>query len=358
MSSLLDLGIAQAQLDAFSSLSSSELHIARVAAVDRASRDLLGDGWACRGVIAGRLAARAASHELPTVGDWVAVERVDDEMARIVAVLPRQTSFVRRASGTRTEGQAVAANVDVVFVVTAVGGDINPRRMERYVAAVYEGGATPVLVVNKADLPYDPVALTSSLAGAAPGVDIVFVSALVDDAVPALSPWLVPRTTVALVGSSGVGKSTLTNRILGDEVQATGAQRASDDRGRHTTTRRELLVSPSGVLLIDTPGMRELGAWQADEGVASAFADIEALAQACRFRDCTHVTEAGCAVLDAIDGGGLEPSRLDAWRHLQRELAWERRRVDEQAARASRDSWKAVTKAMRHRKKLDRKLDV
>jgi ribosome biogenesis GTPase len=230
--------------------------------------------------------------------------------------------IVRQAAGRRTEPQVVGANLNTVFVVTSLNRDFNPRRLERYLAVVWEGGATPVVVLNKADLCDAVGSRVDEARGVAAGAAIVAISALAGAGVDALDPWLGLGQTIGLVGSSGVGKSTLANALIGDQVQDTGAIRTADDRGRHTTTRRQLLVLPGerGILL-DTPGMRELGMWGGEAGLRRAFADVERLAAACRFRDCSHASEPGCAVRVAIDAGTLEPGRVDSFRELLAEAA-------------------------------------
>ena len=327
--------------------------VARVATVERGAWLLIGDGWRSRATCAGRLFHHSADPtDLPAVGDWVLATRTADA-ARIERVLPRTSRFARKGAGG-DDGQIVAANLDTVFVVTAVGEDFNPRRIERYVAAVIAGGAEAAIVVNKCDLPYDPLDLITTLERAAPGVPTAFVSATSGE-IQDLERLLVPGQTAALVGSSGVGKSTLVNALLGDERQDTGGVRRGDEKGRHTTTRRELFLTPNGAIVVDTPGMRELGLFNAEEAVESAFSDVEALVATCRFNDCSHENEVGCAVLEAVESGALSQGRYESYRKLIREAAYERRKHDRRAALAERKKWKHITQSMRRRKAVDRK---
>lgn len=293
---------------------------ARVAAQHRGAFDLLlGDG-AVQGVPAGTLA------ELPAVGDWVAAAPLESEPKAVIeAVLPRRTAFTR--SDPRSgEEEVVAANVDTVFLVTAVGRDFNPRRLERYLAAAHESGAAPVVLLNKIDLDPDGSAVATREAGrVSPGVPVHALSARTGEGLEELDRYLAPGETVALLGSSGVGKSTLANRLAGEDVLAIGDVR-SDQQGRHTTTRRELVPLRSGGLLLDTPGLRELQLSQAD--LDETFPEIAALAGGCRFRDCTHVHEPGCSVIAAVEEGTLARDRYRSFVKLHDELReLQRRRV-------------------------------
>lgn len=298
-----------------------------------------------------RLGAREA---FPAVGDWVAVRvpQPDDEMGLIEEVLPRRSRFVRKAAGQTTEAQVVAANVDVVFLVSGLDADFNVRRIERYLLTAWDGGAQPVIVLNKADLRADLTEVLAELAPVAGDAPVEVVSARDGRDIDRLRAHVGPGRTAAFLGSSGVGKSTLINRLIGDEVQRTGDVRTHDSRGRHTTTHRELLVLPDGSLLIDTPGMRELQLWDAGDGLAEAFADITALGTQCHFRDCTHDTEPACAVRSAVDEGRLHPERLANYLRLAKELAHTRVQVDQraQADRKRRD--RVQSKALRNSYRL------
>lgn len=271
--------------------------------------------------VSGRLAHETSSRaELPTVGDWVGLRPGDgDGPLSIVHVFTRRTCLRRKAAGAAIEAQVLAANVDVVFIVTSLNADFNPRRLERYLEAVIDSGARPVLVLNKADLCPDPDRFIGAAREVAPAAPLALVSALSGAGIDALRAEIGAGETVALVGSSGVGKSAISNRLLDAEIQREGAIRASDDRGRHTTAHRELFVMPGGGLLIDTPGLRELSLWSEDDRGPVGFEDVASLAEGCRFRDCAHDGEPGCAVARALTDGSLRPERLAAYRKLEAE---------------------------------------
>jgi ribosome biogenesis GTPase len=273
--------------------------------------------------VTGRVRHKLGAREgFPAVGDWVALKPAapTEDMARIVDVLPRRGRFVRKAAGTTTEAQVVAANVDVVFLVSGLDHDFNVRRIERYLLAALEGGAAPVIVLNKADLGRDMDEVRATLGPVAGNVPVVLVSARSGMGVDALRQHIGENRTAAFLGSSGVGKSTLINRLVGREIQRTAEVRESDSKGRHTTTHRELVVLPGGGLLIDTPGMRELQLWEVSSGLDDAFDDITALGAECRFRDCTHDTEPGCGVKAAVAEGRLSAERLANYQRLRREV--------------------------------------
>lgn len=288
-----------------------------------------------------------ATGRFPVVGDWVAVTPQAGGAARIEAILPRTGTFSRKVPGEVTREQVVVANVDTVFLVSGLDGDYNPRRIERYLTLAWESGATPVVVLNKADQATDRESILLEVAGVAFGVPVVFTEATAPDGLAPLLPYLKPGETHALLGSSGVGKSTLTNRLLGEEALKTQAVREDDSRGRHTTTHRELFILPGGGLLIDTPGMRELQLWSDGEGLEHAFEDIAQLAEDCRFRDCQHQDEPGCAVCAAVEAGDLGADRLESYHKLQREVAYLERRQDQRAASNSKARWKAINKEVR-----------
>jgi ribosome biogenesis GTPase len=259
--------------------------------------------------------------DYPAVGDYIMADLKDADTAVVHTVLPRKSVFLRKAAGSGNTEQVVAANVDTVFLCMALNHDFNLRRLERYLSVAWDSGATPVVLLTKADLCHDLQKKLALVEGAAVGVDIITVSAMEDNGCQAITPYLIRGNTLAFVGSSGVGKSTLINALLGEERQKTNGLR-SDDKGRHTTTHRELIILPGGVMVIDTPGMRELGMWDAGGGLSSAFADIEALAEGCRFRDCTHQIEPGCAIRAALERGELSEARLLSYRKLRAENSY------------------------------------
>lgn len=287
--------------------------------------------------ISGRFRHAAISPaDYPVVGDWVAIEaRAGERTASIHAVMPRATAFVRHAPGLTSDEQVVAANVDTLFLAAGLDGDLNLRRLERYLAVAWASGARPVVVLTKADLAGNVDGDRARVTAIAPGVEVHATSAVHRHGLDSLAPYLAPGATVALLGSSGVGKSTLVNALLGEERQAVAAVRADDGRGRHTTIRRELIRLPSGALLLDTPGMRELGL-AGDEGLDDAFAEVAALAAGCRFADCRHEAEPGCAVRDAIRSGVLTRERLAHVRKLEREAGAAARRRSDQGREAAR----------------------
>ncbi|MFN6566221.1 ribosome small subunit-dependent GTPase A [Dendronalium sp. ChiSLP03b] len=290
--------------------------------------------------------------DFPAVGDWVVIRiRESEGRATIHEILPRKSKFSRKTVGSKTEEQIVAANVDTVFLVSGLDGDFNLRRIERYLILAWESGANPVIVLNKADLCNSLEDCLAQVEAVAIGVPVAVLSATSNQGLDALKPYLKPGQTVALLGSSGVGKSTITNQLKGAVVQTVQAVRQGDDRGRHTTTHRELILLPTGGLIMDTPGMREIQIWSGDEGLQETFADIETLAQKCRFRNCQHNNEPGCAVQQALVEERLDYSRFLSYQKLQKELNYLARKQDQRSQLAEKERWKKIHKAMRNHHK-------
>ena len=290
--------------------------------------------------------AKTAS-DFPAVGDYVMAE-LSGDTAVIHAILPRKSVFLRKAAGSAKTEQVVAANIDTVFICMALNNDFNLRRLERYLTVAWDSGAAPVVLLTKKDLCDDLPAKLAQVESVAMGVEILTVSVLEEDGCRVIDPYLTERKTLAFVGSSGVGKSTLINAILGEDRLKTNGLR-NDDRGRHTTTHRELFVLPGGAMVIDTPGMRELGMWEAGEGLSSSFADIEALAARCRFKDCTHRSEPGCAVRTAIKQGELEEARFLSYVKLKTENAYTE--DSESYLAAKKEKFKKIAKTNRKNQK-------
>jgi ribosome biogenesis GTPase / thiamine phosphate phosphatase len=319
---------------------------ARIMAEDRGSYVVRTADGEQRAAITGRFRHEAGGDPsaFPAVGDWVAIDGGPDDGA-IHAVLPRRTSIVRQAPGNRTAAQVVGANVDVVFIVISLNLDLNMRRLERYLAVAWESGAEPVVVLSKADLVDDPTPLLAEVERIAIGAAILTVSAIDGRGLDEIRARIGSGRTVAFVGSSGVGKSTLLNRLAGEVRAAVKEIREDDERGRHTTTRRQLHILPDGGLVLDTPGMRELALWDPD-GVEQSFPDIDELVTTCRFGNCRHNGEPGCAIAAALTSGSLDASRYEAWQKLEREARHQLRRVDGLARAEERRKWKAIGKAV------------
>jgi ribosome biogenesis GTPase len=352
LSSLEALGYGRFFSEQHDFLGRPDLVPARIASEGRGNYRLRG----CRasiGELRGRLQHDLTTPERPVVGDWVLVVDGEDR-AVIHHVLGRHTELIRRAAGTEAGVQVIAANVDLFFIVTSANRDFNIRRLERYLAAVWDSGAEPVVVLNKIDLGGAVADMVEEIGAVAFGVPVVCVSAVTGDGMDDLRGHLAGGKTVGLVGSSGVGKSSLVNRLLGHDAQHVRTLRG-DGKGRHATTRRELIELPGGGILIDTPGMRELGLVEDTGGVDHLFADIVALAEDCRFRDCQHQGEPGCAVTAAVSTGELDGARLASYHKLQREIAAAERRRDPTHAGRPKRRWKSISKAVREMNKIDPK---
>ena len=341
----------RATLDGFDAR--EPLSPARVVAEHRERYTIVSAGGDTSAVLAGRARHDAVAREnLPAVGDWVGVSASGEGTAVIRLVVPRRAAFVRKVAGNTTRAQVVAANVDVALIATALPDDLNARRLDRYLTLAWESGSIPLVLLTKCDLSDDVDAAIAEARISASGADVIAVSAVTGQGIDALASRLRPGSTAVLLGSSGVGKSTLVNRLLGADRQRT-ADLGLEGKGRHTTTHRELIRLTSGALLIDTPGMREMQLWSADEGLGTAFADLEACAERCRFRDCIHDGEPGCAVRAAVDAGELSAERLEHWHELLKELAYLARKQDQRASSELRRRIRTVMRSARrhHRDK-------
>ena len=332
----------------------AELTPARVAEEQRGSYQIVGEAGAWRAELAGRWRHQMAGDGsvAPCTGDWV-MARVpppgdDDSPALVHRVLMRRTKFSRKEAGNRTAEQIIASNVDTIFLVQSLNRDLNPRRLERYLALLWESGAEPVVVLSKADLCAEPGPLVEIARAAARGVSVHVTSAVAAGGLDPLAPYLGEGHTVALVGSSGVGKSSIVNRLVGEDVMRVKEIR-EDQRGRHTTTSRHLVMLPGGGMLLDTPGMRTVLMWEGEEGLAHTFQDIEELAARCRFRDCGHGTEPGCAVQTALESGTLDAGRFQNYRKVGREIRHEAMKTDVKLRIEENRRWRRIHMEQRRR---------
>jgi ribosome biogenesis GTPase len=346
---LEELGWDADWASSFEQLEDDNLVPARIAAQHRGAYLV----WSADGELRARPAGRLFyAHEvgapIPAVGDWVGVQQSGDA-ATITSILPRRSAFVRKRAGISSDEQVLAANVDAAFLLAGLDDDFSLRRLERYITTAWDSGAEPVVVLTKSDLCPDVADALLQVESVAIGVPVYPLSNVTGVGVDELTPHLRPGRTVVLLGSSGVGKSTLLNRLAGTELMRTAAI-AADGTGRHTTTHRELVQLPGGALVIDTPGLRELQFWEGD--VNAAFEDIDGLAADCRFRDCAHAREPGCAVLAAVDEGRLELDRLRSWHKFQRELEAVAARTDHRLRVARKKRWKEIAAHARQRPRI------
>jgi ribosome biogenesis GTPase / thiamine phosphate phosphatase len=348
---LEDLGWKPVHEAAFRQLALESVRPGRVTAVHAqrfAVRDAGGEWTAA---LAGHLRDRTRRPlDSLTIGDWVAFEPAADDTGVIRAILPRRTLLVRKTAGRTRDEQPLAANVDRVLIVMGLDGDYNVRRLERTLVMVAQSGARALIVLNKSDLDQAASERRAALQALDPDVPVLALSARHGHGLEALTPYVGRGETVVLIGSSGAGKSTLANRLLGEERQSTGPVREHDDRGRHTTTARELVLLPSGAVLIDTPGLREIQLTGGLEVLDAVFDDVRRAAEGCRFRDCRHEQEPGCAVRAAVESGAIDPARLANLQKLQGELAHQAAREDPTLDRARKAKWKSIHKQARQRR--------
>ncbi len=359
---------AQLFMQQSSAAEGKALQPARVLAQHRQSYSLWTASGEANAEVAGAFLYRAFASDLPAVGDWVVMRQYSPaDLAIITGVLPRKTRFSRKASGLAAEQQVIAANIDLAFIVCGLDHDYNLRRLERYLVAARQSGAAAVIVLNKADLCDDVASRLAEVQAIAPETAVVAISATSANAAPTLARFIAPGQTSALIGSSGAGKSTIVNQLLGASVQPTQPTRAADSRGRHTTTHRELFFLPSGGLVLDNPGIRELQLWSEDfssallsfsprqappaSAVDQAFPEIEALAARCAFRDCSHGSEPECAVQSGLASGEIDPARWRSYLKLRRELRHTAAQLDQNLRRTEKERWKKLCKQVKRNQK-------
>jgi ribosome biogenesis GTPase len=341
----------------FNEVKQGEQIPARVSCQHKNRYDILCEHGTMTATVSGRFQHESTFiADYPAVGDWVVISaRPDEGTATIHRVLPRKSSFSRKAIlaggrkgvGGQTEEQILASNIDTVFLVSGLDQDFNIRRIERYVSIAWDSGASPVVILNKADVCREVEERVGEVESVAIGVPVHAISATEKTGLDGIRPYLAPGKTVVFLGSSGVGKSTIINSIVGEDILRTGGLRRGDQRGRHTTTYREMIVLPSGAIVIDTPGMREIQLWSDDDGVSRTFADIAEFAEKCRFRDCKHQGEPGCAVIQALEDGSLDEGRYESYLKLQKELKYVNIRKDQKARLLETAKWKKITKQIR-----------
>lgn len=324
--------------------------VGRICSENKNSYKLYSQMGEITAIISGKFRNNCKTKEdFPAVGDWVLFEPLEGENKAIIqSILPRKSKFSRKVAGNQTQEQIIASNIDIAFIVCALNYDFNLRRIERYLSLVWQSGATPVVVLTKIDLCDDVQNKINEVANIAFGVDIHAISNLSAEGLEILQDYFQENKTVVLLGSSGVGKSSLINNLAQENVMKVNELRSNIDKGRHTTTYKQMFILPKGGLIIDTPGIRELQLWDAEDGISKCFKDIEELAKSCRFSDCMHQDEPGCAVEQAIKGGLLDSHRLESYLKVQKEQAYMSSRQAQSAAKVEKDKWKAIHKQIKY----------
>lgn len=327
-------------------------NVGRVALQHKASYRIYTERGEMKASLAGKMFFHCENSELPVVGDWVLIQYIPGENEAIIhGILERKTKFSRGAAGDKITEQVIATNIDTVFIITGLDNDMNLRRIERYLLLTWESGSNAVILLSKADLCSDVEEKIQEVQAIAFGVPVIAISAHQQKGIEDLYTYIRKGETIVFLGSSGVGKSTLVNCLIGEEKQKVREVRKFADRGKHTTTHRELILLPSGGIIMDTPGMRELQLWSSESSLSNTFDDIEELAQGCRFRDCQHEFEPGCNVQEAIDNGELDFKRLKNYQKMQREILYVERKKDKVTASNSKAKWKKITKLIRQNNK-------